>query len=449
MCWEAFLGLQAMGIDTEKLLEAYDRATGVSTDTRTLRAGELFFALSGPNFDGNRYARAALEAGASNAVVDDATLADTPGCLLVEDTLVALQVLAKAHRQRLTCPVVGLTGSNGKTTTKELLSAVLAQSYAVSHTAGNLNNHIGVPLTILRIPVGTEIAVIEMGANHQREIATLADIARPTHGAITNIGRAHLEGFGGLEGVRIGKGELFDYIAASGGFAFVDVDNAEVAALAQRVPRQLRYRSAAGIANGPVLLSCVQQQAYPQSSGYLHAGDQRLPYVSQLPGQHNHSNIAAAAAIGYYFKVPLSKIATAIAQYYPSNSRSEERRVGESTVLLDAYNANPDSTLAGLRWLASRAEPRKVAVLGTLAELGAFAKTAHAEVAAAALAIEGIEVKFFGEAWRDSVSEDRLSTDIDQVREWLQSCFADSQAVILIKGSRSNRLERVLPTGDN
>ncbi len=432
-------------MQTERLLEAFDRATGVSTDTRTLRRGELFFALSGPNFDGNAYAARALELGASAAVVDDQDSAGAPGHIVVEDALRALQVLAKAHRRRLTCPVIGLTGSNGKTTTKELLAAVLAQSYAVSFTEGNLNNHIGVPLTLLRIPRGTEIAVVEMGANHQREIAALCEIAQPTHGAITNIGRAHLEGFGGIEGVRIGKGELFDYLAATNGYAFVDDANEEVAALVARVPKQLRYTSRASEGSA-MLLACVQTAAYPHSTGVLSAKGQSVGYTSQLPGEHNHGNITTAAAIGYYFKVPLAKITAAIAGYHPSNSRSEERRVGESTVLLDAYNANPDSTLAGLRWLASRSEPRKVAVLGTLAELGAFAKTSHDEVASAAAQIEGVEVVYFGEAWRESAGAGTVLTEVDALKSWLASRFEDPNAVILIKGSRSNRLERVLPT---
>ena len=440
-------------MQSERLLAAFDRATGVSTDTRSLRAGELFFALSGPNFDGNKYAKQALEQGASAAVVDDPTLGEAEGCILVDDALEALQVLAKAHRRRLTCPIIGLTGSNGKTTTKELLAAVLAQSYTVSSTVGNLNNHIGVPLTLLRIPRATEIAVVEMGANHQREIAALAAIAEPTHGAITNIGRAHLEGFGGIEGVRIGKGELFDYMAATRGYAFVDLANAEVSALAERVPKQLRYTSVAGIENegAPALLACIQEEAYPLSSGYIEAGGKRVPYTSQLPGEHNHGNIAMAAAIGYYFKVPLAKIAAGIAGYEPSNSRSEERKIGESTVLMDAYNANPDSMLAGLRWLASRAESRKVAVLGTLAELGAFAKTSHREIAAAAAGIPGVRVAYFGEAWQESEVDDaypgEVLTEVDELRNWLEPHYRNAETVILIKGSRSNRLERVLPTG--
>ncbi len=390
-----------------------------------------------------------MELGASAVVVDDPTLGSREDHLLVDDALVALQVLAKAHRARLTCPVIGLTGSNGKTTTKELLAAVLAQSYTVSFTAGNLNNHIGVPLTVLRISRATEIAVVEMGANHQREIAALCEICCPTHGAITNIGRAHLEGFGGVEGVRIGKGELFDFLAATRGYAFVDSANEEVCTLAERVPKQLHYTSGAGgsAAPGPVMLACVQTSTYPLSHGMIEAGGHRVAYRSQLPGEHNHSNIAAATAIGYYFKVPLPKIATAIASYRPSDSRSEVRHVGQSTVLLDAYNANPDSTLAGLRWLASRPEPRKVAVLGTLAELGAFAKTSHREVADAAEGIDGVEVVYFGEAWAESLDGARVLTEVDQLREWLAPRFLDPEAVILIKGSRSNRLERVLPTG--
>lgn len=431
-------------MEAAQLLEAFDRATGVSTDTRTLKAGELYFALRGPNFDGNQYAEAALIAGASAVVVDDRAMAGRTGHIVVEDTLLALQVLAKAYRQRLTCPVVGLTGSNGKTTTKELLAAVLQQSYEVSFTAGNLNNHIGVPLTLLRIPASAEIAIVEMGANHQGEIAALAEIAAPTHGLITNIGRAHLEGFGGIEGVRIGKGELFDYLRASGGRGFVDVADEEVSSIGKRLGVKLAYSSVSPSAGDHLILSCVQREAYPYSSGEILAGGKSVDYESNLPGAHNHRNISAAAALGYYFKVPLAKIAAGISAYRPANSRSEERRVGESVVLLDAYNANPDSTLAGLRWLSSRPEPKKVAVLGTLAELGAYAKTAHAEIAAAARQVSS-EVIFFGDAWLEVAETEAVLTEVETLREVLAAHYADGETVILIKGSRSNRLERVLP----
>lgn len=429
--------------DARRLLQAFDAATGVSTDTRSLRPGELFFALNGPSFDGNQYAAAALEAGASAVVVDDRAFATDPRALLVDDALAALQVLANAYRRTLSCPVVALTGSNGKTTTKELLHAVLSQSYRASATAGNLNNHIGIPLTLLRTARDTEIAIVEMGANHVGEIGALCEIAEPTHGAITNIGRAHLEGFGGVEGVRRGKGELFDYLAAVNGYVFVDESDPEVSAIGERVGERLRYSSQR--AGTDLVLSCRLTGAYPFASGVLDDGRREIAYGAQLPGEHNHRNIALAAAVGAYFKVPLPRVAAAIAGYTPSGGRSEVRRVAAATVLFDAYNANPDSTLAGLRWLASRREPRKVALLGTLAELGAYAKTAHAEVAAAAAAIPGVTVGLFGGAWGEVEGGDARFTEVEVARAWLADLCSEEGTVVLVKGSRSNRLERLLP----
>lgn len=429
--------------NAQRLLAAFEASAGVSTDTRSLRPGELFFALSGPNFDGNHYAAAALAAGASAVVVDDPRSATDERAILVDDALAALQVLAKAYRRTLTCPLIALTGSNGKTTTKELLHAILSQSYRASATVGNLNNHIGVPLTLLRIPRSSEVAIVEMGANHVGEIGAYCAVAEPTHGAITNIGRAHLEGFGGVEGVRRGKGELFDYLAANDGYAFADADDGDVYAIGERVRRALAYSSAR--AGDGLILSCRLREAYPFAAGVLSDGRREVTYASHLPGEHNHRNIALASAIGAYFKVPLAKVAAAIAEYRPANSRSEVRRVGSATVLLDAYNANPDSTLAGLRWLASREEPRKVALLGTLAELGAYAKTAHAEIAAAAHAIRGAEVAFFGAAWEKVEGVETGFTEVEPARAWLAERLRDEGAVILVKGSRSNRLERLLP----
>ena len=428
------------------LLDTFLAASGVSTDTRTLRSGELFFALRGPSFDGNAYAQAALAAGAAAAVVDDVGLAQTPQCIYVDDALAALQSLARDYRRTLNFPVVALTGSNGKTTTKELIAAVLGRSYQVTATQGNLNNHIGVPLTLLRIPRDAEVAVVEMGANHVGEIATLATIAEPTHGLITNIGRAHLEGFGGIEGVRQGKGELFDWLAAHGGIAFVDLDNDEVERLSSRCPRRLLYRSRATAHREPgVVLAGQLRAAFPHAAGELIAGDRAVDFVSQLPGEHNFANLITAATVGHYFKVPLREIAEALAEYRPDNSRSEERRVGRTTLLLDAYNANPDSTLAGLRWLASRPESRKVAVLGTLAEMGAYAKTVHAEIAKASKEIDGAEVLYFGASWDGAAAKEQVYTDWDTLRERVAAYWDREDTVVLIKGSRSNRLERLLP----
>ena len=447
----------------DRLLGIYRDSAGVSIDTRTLRPKEIFFALRGPNFDGNRYARQALDAGAAHVVVDadaengsvDAAVAGDPRVTKVADALTALQDLARAYRRTLTCPVVALTGSNGKTTTKELLAAALAVSYEVSHTRGNLNNHIGVPLTLLRAPRGAEIVVVEMGANHRREIAALCEIAEPTHGLITNVGRAHLEGFGGEEGVRIGKGELFDYLGRAGGAAFVDAADATVAEMSERVARRLVFASGppatpARRGGGEYLAVGTLTQAYPQVLAQAELADgTTLALRLQLPGHHNYRNAMAAVAVASYFKAEPAALAQALAAYAPRDSRSETRRVGRATVLLDAYNANPDSMAAALSWLSNRTERERFAVLGEMAELGASAKTEHAALLRRARESLGEgRVAVLGDAYRglDRAQLDgvRVCADIEALRAWFGERTAREGAVVLVKGSRSNRLERLL-----
>ena len=442
----------------EQLLALYRDATGVSTDTRTLRPGDLFVALRGPAFDGNAYAAAALEAGASAVVVDDDRLVGRARHHVVHDGLAALQQLARAYRRTWTCPVVALTGSNGKTTTKELLAACLATTYEVAYTAGNLNNHIGVPLTLLRVDAeAVDVVVVEMGANHQGEIAELCAIAEPTHGFITNVGRAHLEGFGGEDGVRKGKGELFDYLARTRGCAFADAADATVAQMSERVATRLLYASAepAGGEYARPVLTARLEQDFPQIRCTLEADSETQPVTCRLPGAYNYRNLVQAASVAHYFKVPLGAIAEACAAYEPRAQRSEQRRVGEATVLLDAYNANPDSMRAGLSWLYSREETRRVAVLGEMKELGPFGKTAHAdllrEVAEVAEA-EGVEVLLTGAAYGELLGDgvEREGADVqwfpdrDQLTEAVAERLGDAEAVLLFKGSRSNRLEQVL-----
>ncbi len=429
-----------------RLLEVFLAARGVSIDTRTLQAGELFFALRGPNFNGNTYAAKALELGAKAVVVDthmpELREEDT---FLVDDTLDTLQALARAYRRTWTCPVVALTGSNGKTTTKELLTCALAKAYEVASTAGNLNNHIGVPLTLLRTPPTAEVVVVEMGANHQGEIAALCSIAEPTHGFITNIGSAHLEGFGGPEGVKAGKGELFDYLIASYGCVFSDAADEVVSAMASRAPKQLLFTSDAeqhplpdALVTGQLLAEWPTVQLAFQRRGMI------TKVLTHLPGKHNYRNVMKAIAVASYFKVPNEQIASAIAGYVPANQRSEVRTWQGATVLLDAYNANPDSMSAALAWLASRPEQHKIAVLGEMAELGAFAKTAHAALVTDATSIGNLQLALFGAAYDTFSSQGQVFAKAEDLREWLIKTVVPEQTVILLKGSRSNKLERLL-----
>jgi UDP-N-acetylmuramoyl-tripeptide--D-alanyl-D-alanine ligase len=431
---------------TEQLLEIFLTCTGVSIDTRSLQSCELFFALKGPNFDGNLYIEQALEKGAQHAISDNPAFVDRENVTVVDDCLSALQQLATAYRNTWDCPVVGLTGSNGKTTTKELLAAMLATTYRVYATAGNLNNHIGVPLSLLRAPANAEIVVIEMGANHVGEIAELSNIARPTHGFITNIGKAHLEGFGGLEGVRRGKGELFDFLKHKGQ-SFINASDPEIMALHEKAGRHLFFGSTNEISSafeGHLIFEAELLQDFPVVEGKFRGQSSIEPFTSQLPGAYNFQNILVSAAVAFYFKVPLERIAEATKNYTPSNSRSEILKIGESSVLFDAYNANPDSIKAALSWIASRKEQKKVIILGELAELGAFAKTEHANAVQLATEIRGSEVAFFGKAYQEIGDAQPVFTEVEELKHWLKSFLGRPETVILLKGSRSNRLERLI-----
>ncbi len=342
--------------------------SGVCTDTRQITKNCLFVALHGDKFDGNTFAKDALEKGAKYAIIDNANYATDERFLLVEDTLQALQSLANYHRKQLTIPIVALTGSNGKTTTKELIAVVLSKKYKTYATRGNLNNHIGVPLTLLAIDNSYEIGVVEMGANHQREIALLCNIAQPTHGLITNIGKAHLEGFGGIEGVKKGKGEMYDFLATSGGTVFVNVSDT-------------------------TLLTMAKERIFKNRVDYLDDGDLALvndsPFVvyrfgnreqiitTHLTGKYNFENIAVALKIGEYFGVEAAQANEAIAAYNPTNNRSQIVEKGTNIIIMDAYNANPSSMAAAIENFSKLPAKRKMVILGDMFELGDEADTEH------------------------------------------------------------------------
>lgn len=348
----------------------------VSTDSRRTEPGSLFFALRGASFDGNRFAADALARGAAFAVVDDPAVAATDSRMIcVGDALTALQTLAREHRRTLGIPLLALTGSNGKTTTKELVSRVLAARFRVYATRGNLNNHIGVPLTLLAMTGDTDFGVVEMGASAQGEIALLCQIAQPDYGLVTNIGRAHLDGFGGPEGVRRGKGELFDYLAAHGGRAFVPEDDATLVSMASERP------SLAAIS-----YSCTL------ADGMEH----------HLEGTYNRTNIAAAVAVGHYFGIAEASIRRAVAAYAPDNHRSQRIETGRNTVVADCYNANPSSMQAALENFRAEAlgnHCAKVLILGDMLELGHWSSAEHARIVQLALSIEGAQLLLVGEAF--------------------------------------------------
>lgn len=428
-----------MLISTEELYQRYRQCTGVSTDTRKIEFGALFFALKGPNFNANALAQQALEAGARYAVIDDATCRTDERMLLVPDALTALQNFARFYRNTLKIPIVGLTGSNGKTTTKELINAVLGQKYVTYATQGNLNNHIGVPLTVLGIGENTELAIIEMGANHQGEIRDLCAICQPTHGLITNIGKAHLEGFGGLEGVRRGKGELYDFLAANAGTVFVNAHQPALLEMAaERVFREkITYLNAGDKA--PVLLEESPRIIFADSDGQRHE--------THLTGRYNFENIATALAVGHYFGVDESRALRAVGDYQPDNNRSQVIVRGNNTIWLDAYNANPSSMAAALRNFAALKAGRKMVILGDMYELGQEAPAEHAVLGKLLAECRFDTVLLAGELMQNALPalpKAYYFPDKFGLHVWLQE-HPTQHTHVLVKGSRGMKLESVVP----
>ncbi len=423
-----------LAMDTEKLYAIYKMCTGVSTDTRTLKPKNIFFALKGEHFNGNRFAAEALKRGASYAVVDDATVAEDDRYVVVDNVLAALQQLARYHRSKLTIPVIGLTGSNGKTTSKELVSAMLAKKYNVFATQGNLNNHIGVPLSVLMVKPETEIAVIEMGANHVGEIATLCSIARPTHGFITNIGKAHIGTFGGFENIIRGKTELYDYLVEAGGTVFINSQNTILMRFAHRFKNAVRYPSPEDYCH------CELLSADPYVRIRMENGQE---VQTQLPGRYNFENIAAALCVAKYFGVPAADAAAALAGYVPVNMRSQVVQKGSNTILLDAYNANPTSMKAALENLADMKAMRKVAILGDMFELEEEAEKEHQAIGTLLVTLGINEVYLCGKLMKSAVGfcpYARYFENKQALANYLKE-HPVTGALVLIKGSRGMALE--------
>lgn len=427
----------------ESLYEHYLKHPVVCTDTRTITPDCLFFALKGENFDANTFAERALQQGAAFAIVDDPQFAVHEKCLLVSDVLTTLQDLATHHRNQLSIPVIGLTGSNGKTTTKELIKAVLAEKYKTFATKGNLNNHIGVPLSILSLPLDTEIAVIEMGANHQKEIEMLCEIAQPTHGLITNVGMAHLDGFGGFEGVKKGKAELYGYLNRTDGYAFVYRDN----------PYLIEMISATTL-NKIVFYGAEKENAV---SGELMGTDPLLSLrwsnatgtfnaKANLTGTYNFENILAAICIADFFDVYPEEINRGLANYFPVNNRSQLTKTAHNTVICDFYNANPSSMSAALINLKALSGNHKAVIIGDMFELGAVAAEQHQHIVEMANELNFEELIFIGEnffAFKNK-HKGRFFKTRNEASEYLtENSIKDS--LVLLKGSRGMALEQLLP----
>ena len=407
----------------------------INTDSRKKIPNSIFFALKGENFDGNKYAQKAIETGALYAVIDDENYYDKDNkqLILVNNVLETLQNLAKHHREQFNIPVIGLTGSNGKTTTKELINSVLKEKYNTIATIGNLNNHIGVPLTLLRIKPETEIAIIEMGANHPKEIEFLCKIAQPVFGYITNFGKAHLEGFGSLEGVVKAKTELYTFIDSNDGVKFINGYD----------PKQLKLTKQ----DNNVITFCKEKCAITitqtTSKPYVEASFNNITVQSNLIGDYNFNNIAAAIAIGHYFKVPANAIKRGIENYTPTNNRSQLITKGTNNIILDAYNANPTSTSAAINTFSELTDSNKIVILGDMFELGKSAATEHQSIADSLKERGFQQVYLIGENYAKVKSNYPLFNSFSLFKEYLeQNKF--SNATILIKGSRGMQLERIL-----
>jgi len=423
-------------MNIEELYSVYQRHPNVQTDTRKLQQGDLFFALKGPNFNGNAFAQKALEGGAAYVVIDEDQFKISDKTILVHDALSALQELAAYHRAQLNIPFLAITGSNGKTTTKELVHAVLSTTYITATTEGNLNNHIGVPLTILKIAANAQMAVIEMGANHLGEIASYCKIAQPTHGLITNCGKAHLEGFGSEEGVRKGKGELFDYLRENGGTAFVLWDDNHLQAMSAGIKNVVKYGTAKADVEGTAL----------PSDGFLQVAFLKGfegTIETALVGDYNLPNVLAAVTIGRYFNVPADAIKTALKGYAPSNSRSQLVEKGSNRIILDAYNANPSSMKLAIENFAKVKSNNKILVLGAMAEVGEHSIQEHKEIVNEISKYQWKDVCLVGGDFLAFDHTFRSMASAQEAGEWLQHKNL-SNAFLLIKGSRSAGMEKVL-----
>lgn len=414
-------------MSSQDLYELFKNSSGVSTDTRKLGKGNLFFALSGENFNGNKFADQALEKGASAAVIDDPNYQGDQK-ILVDDALQTLQDLALKHRENFDGPVLAITGSNGKTTTKELVREVLATKYRVQATEGNLNNHIGVPLSILKWTEDTEIAIVEMGANHVGEIASYCQYTRPTHGLITNIGHAHTEGFGGIEGVLRGKTELFDSIRKSEGTAFINVRDERLKHLTRRF-------------EAPVVFPEEDLKLEPSGESLAFSLNGQLA-ESKLTGEYNFMNIAVAVSVGRHFNVPDEEILSAIENYTPTNHRSQIIKKGDLTIILDAYNANPDSMREALRNLA-KFEGKKIAVLGDMNELS-NSDDEHRSLGMETAKLLLDEVVLVGKKIKPATEVISSAIHFETTEELIGNWRPEGPATILIKASRSIKLESIV-----
>ena len=420
----------------EQLYRLFLQHPSVQTDTRQLKQGDFFFALKGPNFNANAFALKALQQGAAYAVIDEDINSEDERLIKTTDVLTTLQQLAKHHRQQFTIPFIAITGSNGKTTTKELVSAVLSSQYITYTTKGNLNNHIGVPLTLLSIKKDAQIAVIEMGANHQKEIESYCSYTLPTHGIITNCGKAHLEGFGGVEGVRKGKGELFDFLSAHEGTAFIYEAYDYLHSMSKGIKNIFSY----GTTNANIIGAIKNSE--PFLAVDITEGA-KISIQTNLVGDYNLPNVLCAVAVGKYFHVTDENIQSAIENYFPSNSRSQMIEKGSNHIILDAYNANPSSMKVAIENFAKLHAAHKVLLLGGMAELGETSMAEHEAIIQLIQQYPWDKVVLVGGDFAYIKHPYIYFAQSAAAKEWfIQQNF--KHTYFLIKGSRSMQMEKIL-----
>ena len=426
-------------MEIHELYQLFLRSAGITTDTRKIEKGQLYFALKGGNFNGNTFASKALEQGASYAIIDEIEFKINDNYIWVENVLNTLQQLGNYHLNQVKPnAVIGITGSNGKTTTKELVHAVLNTTFKTHYTKGNLNNHIGIPLTLLEMKPDTEIAVIEMGANHQKEIESYCKYVEPTHGIITNCGKAHLEGFGGVEGIRKGKGELYDYLKQHQGLVFVNGDDAILVNMLQErsMPDFISYgNNSSNKYNSKILIE----------NPFLKIQFEDIEIDSNLFGSYNYSNIMCAIAVGKHFGVSNQQIQNAISNYHPENARSQVIEKNGYKLILDAYNANPTSMLHALESFAKSSDKKKMVILGDMFELGDDAPKEHQHIANLSEQLKFDNIILVGNEFSKTQTSDAVlkfkTTEAAHI--WFQQQdFTGSE--ILLKGSRSMKMEKIL-----
>lgn len=433
-----------MKASTALLYEKYLQYPLVVTDTRAVKENSIFFALKGANFNGNEFAAQALASGAKYAVVDQPEIAISEQYLLVDDVLKAMQSLANHHRRQLKFPFLGITGSNGKTTSKELINAVLSKKFQTLATFGNLNNHIGVPLTLLSIQAHHDFAIIEMGANHQLEIKELCEIAEPNFGLICNIGKAHLEGMGGIEGVKKTKKELYDFLEINKGLVFVNTDDDVTLNLSSQLENRVFFGNKE---NSLVAGEIISLAPFLKVSITFKKNNQKHELATQLIGDYNLANILAAAAIGVYFGVSEAEIVAAIAAYTPTNNRSQAMQTANNKLIMDAYNANPSSMFAAINNFHLLSAENKYLILGDMFELGNESVAEHKAVVKLVSELKFENVIFIGNDFfgaKELYKQFHFFNTTANAMNFIQDNKIINQTV-LVKGSRGMKLESLLP----